>query len=811
MKDFFRQLTGISKPYSYQERAAEVCLNQKNFIISAPTGAGKTWAALLGYLYSKKQKKTIADRVFYVLPMRTLANNLFESTIAKCRNVFNVTTDVDDKRKNPDKLAVTIQTGEKREDPFFQGDIIFTTIDQLLSSYLNVPLSLAPKLANINAGALIGSLIIFDEVHLLDPERALITVIEMVKRLGSCAQYGFMTATLSTEAILKFQTILDAEYISVNQKELTEMLSHRDKQRVYKWVDKPLTSQAVLSVHRGGRSIIICNSVARAQALFRQLKEDADSATKIFLLHSRFFKKHRQAIEVSLEKYFGPNADKSQTDVILVTTQVVEVGIDISADNLHAELCPANALLQRAGRCARYVFPRNMGAVWVYELEQDNQGRPRFGPYRSESEIQAIADTRNVIARRSGEVLGFFDEQDIINNVHQRQEEVIFHQINNNLQQQKNIVNNVINTSDRSKISDLIRNIDSVNVVITDNPETSINIDKLPELLSLPRVTLMSLGDILESSNEQNWAVKIPVLTNDGQGDSVSWKIVHNKTQLACAGWLVALSPRIACYTAEAGLELGQSGLAPVLLPSEAIPWKPFSYEFETFQDHVVKTVEECRNQASAYRVGDTLLGQLLKLPLGFVDKLTELVCSLHDTGKLSSKWQGAARNWQEKFYPQYLNGDKPIAHTTFRYENGDHLKRSLLNSRGSHAAEGAFGIAEAVWAFLSSYFKDQNECRKAFKATISAIIRHHSGQTLHLNEFKFIENAEFWVNQALVAASIPVVINQISVPNAQDIFRFNQLLINAGDDGKWLLLYWLLVRRLRLADQGALKGDGGD
>ena len=84
---------------------------------------------------------------------------------------------------------------------FFRSDLVFTTIDQLLSSYVFLPVSLPDRVGNINAGAFIGSLVVFDEIHLLDSSIALGTVIEMLDRLRGICQFVLMTATTSDKAI----------------------------------------------------------------------------------------------------------------------------------------------------------------------------------------------------------------------------------------------------------------------------------------------------------------------------------------------------------------------------------------------------------------------------------------------------------------------------------------------------------------------------------------------------------------------------------------------------------------------------------
>ena len=82
-----------------------------------------------------------------------------------------------------------------------------------------------------------------------------------------------------------------------------------------------------------------------------QLLEARNPSIEVMLLHSRFFKEDRHRKEEQLRSLFDRN---SSGQAILVATQVIEAGLDISCEQLHTELCPMNALIQRSGRCARF-------------------------------------------------------------------------------------------------------------------------------------------------------------------------------------------------------------------------------------------------------------------------------------------------------------------------------------------------------------------------------------------------------------------------------------------------------------------------
>src|SRR5262249_54537792 len=147
---------------------------------------------------------------------------------------------------------------------------------------------------------------------------------------------------------------------------------------------------SIAAEYRGGRAIVLTNTVDRAQKIFRDLTECRPEKwngrkPELLLLHSRFFAADRQNKEARVIELFGPDAPGC--DAILVTTQVIEAGIGMSAETLHTELAPMSAIVQRAGRTARYLRPRNLGRVVVHELELDSSGKPRYGPYRESAAL----------------------------------------------------------------------------------------------------------------------------------------------------------------------------------------------------------------------------------------------------------------------------------------------------------------------------------------------------------------------------------------------------------------------------------------
>jgi CRISPR-associated endonuclease/helicase Cas3 len=169
-------------------------------VLRAPTGSGKTLAVLAPFLLDRHHIG--ARRLIYALPLRTLAQGIYQTA----RDLA------------PSTWTVTLQTGEQPDDPFFtRGDIIVTTYDQVLSGMLCGPYGQSPRLNNINAAAVAGNMVVFDEFHLMEPSKAFLTGIACLSLFGDVTRSVWMTATATSPLIGELQRALQPEYIALDR------------------------------------------------------------------------------------------------------------------------------------------------------------------------------------------------------------------------------------------------------------------------------------------------------------------------------------------------------------------------------------------------------------------------------------------------------------------------------------------------------------------------------------------------------------------------------------------------------------------
>jgi CRISPR-associated endonuclease/helicase Cas3 len=144
---------------------------------------------------------------------------------------------------------------------------------------------------------------------------------------------------------------------------------------------------ALADGEHGRITLVVCNTVERACATFDALCPRAPQQ-EVKLVHSRFRGAERANWR---EEFLSRKRCTSGADRIVVATQVVEAGVDISAGAVVTEFAPWSSLVQRFGRCARY---GGKGTVTVVDRGRDDESALPYWAHEIEEARNALDQMR---------------------------------------------------------------------------------------------------------------------------------------------------------------------------------------------------------------------------------------------------------------------------------------------------------------------------------------------------------------------------------------------------------------------------------
>jgi CRISPR-associated endonuclease/helicase Cas3 len=421
---------GVAPPYYYQCRLAcgekqaadsreawlergTICASK---LIEIPTGLGKTAAVVLAWLWNRVQPNSDARaewprRLVYCLPMRALV----EQTAEEVRKwITNLLTTADELGLSPTgkqslawlaKHSPTIlmggeDTGDWDIHPE-QGAILIGTQDMLLSRALNRGYGMSRYRWPMHFGLLNNdALWVMDETQLMGVTVETSAQLDGFrsdpkwKTMGGCPTW-WMSATLDKARLVTVdhdkpengwprEALSETERTSGRAAELFAAkksvsrcsleLSPDTKSTYSRQLAEFIAArhQALIETHHpaGTLTLVVVNSVRRAQEIYAALTAPEKknrllcNAAKVALVHSRFRRKDRAKHE---ELLFGKG------DRIIVATQAVEAGVDVSARSLITELAPWSSLVQRIGRCNRRAEYADAEVFWI-DINTDAKG-----------------------------------------------------------------------------------------------------------------------------------------------------------------------------------------------------------------------------------------------------------------------------------------------------------------------------------------------------------------------------------------------------------------------------------------------------
>jgi len=372
-------------------------------IIEAETGSGKTEAALARY-FSLLAAGAV-DSLYFALPTRVAAREIygriwsyvernFPDPEARPQTVLAVPGYARLDNMPPQSILPSPPAADddalrmrawaaERPKRFLAAPIAVGTIDQALLSVL------ATRHAHLRSVCLDRSLLVVDEVHASDAYMRSLLERLLEHHLGLGGQALLLSATLGSHArsrlvsaaggdaaMASFDEACAAAYPALTNLDgrHTALARSSDHSKGVTFSLTPtlrhpeeLLGQVATALGSGARVLAVFNTVARAVAFARAAEGHPDiNREHLFCCrgvicphHGRFASADREVLDEAVSSRLGLSSPDGP--LLLVGTQTLEQSLDIDADLLICDLCPADVLLQRVGRLHRHRRSRPKG------------------------------------------------------------------------------------------------------------------------------------------------------------------------------------------------------------------------------------------------------------------------------------------------------------------------------------------------------------------------------------------------------------------------------------------------------------------
>jgi CRISPR-associated endonuclease/helicase Cas3 len=343
-------------------------------LLNAPTGYGKTNLSLAIYYALKNNNTTLGNRLIHVLPLRSIGDQLFYNAVCKFYpdKIENLGSSVND---------IGLQHQNSLGSPMMAKTFTITTLDSFIMSLYKLPPYEMSKINRYNAhfdvsrGFIFTSIVVFDEAHLYFSDSRMAT--SFLQAISSLSRMKvpiiIMSATMPNYII----DIISKELsqIGFSLKKIGPIANDAPNKNIKVHIIKnDELFDKIVELHNKGSLFITSNTVKKAYQLYKELKNKGYNP---ILLHSRFAEKDKINILrkiINKENYncnsknnFKNELDK---DKILISTQVIEAGLDFSADYGISYSAPPENLIQRMGRIKRY---GGNSEFFVVEPDEDDK------------------------------------------------------------------------------------------------------------------------------------------------------------------------------------------------------------------------------------------------------------------------------------------------------------------------------------------------------------------------------------------------------------------------------------------------------
>jgi len=356
--------------YQKTEESLNLINEHKILAINVPTGSGKTLTVLNAAL-KLLNKEPDLKRIIYALPFTSIIDqtagiieNIFKTSELNHEDYFlvhhhlsEVKIKLGEQDIEGDKAQLLIENWDK--------PLVLTTFWQLFNSILTNDNRLLRKFHNLT-----NSIIILDEVQTIGYQYwpLLNSILKDFVNRFNC-RIILLTATMPLIFTEDNHEIFNL--IPKSQRDdYFKAFGRYNLSLINNLTDINLDELVAIAIEHIEREpqkqfLFVFNTVKSSRDFYKKIKDHFSDKETIYL-SSAILPLHRREKIAQIKK--------SKTSKIVVSTQLIEAGVDIDLDVVYRDFAPLDSVIQTSGRCNRN-NGENTGEVYLFSFKKENANK----------------------------------------------------------------------------------------------------------------------------------------------------------------------------------------------------------------------------------------------------------------------------------------------------------------------------------------------------------------------------------------------------------------------------------------------------
>lgn len=350
--------------------------------LTAPTGSGKTLMMLS--LASEIIKEKGAKRIIYGLPflsiteqVETVALNIFEGNEAFIQRIDSKSENKrfekiqEELDNNPTEDRIQEANILEFQENTFAYPFVITTFVRFFETLLSNRNAELLKLPNLSK-----CIFLLDEIQALPPRLYSFFVAYIRKFCEKFDSYAIISTATQPNFELPYNNV-EANEFFIDYKVPTPLLPiyYFDNELFNRYqiefekepIDLDLLKESILLENQS--ALIILNTIDDTKELYKKLLYEFED-DGLILLNTHFTPRHRK-----MKIYLAKRRLNQNKRVVVVSTQLIEAGVDIDFPVLYRDFATVSSIVQSAGRCNRNGKLGSLGRVKLFKLQKNGINR----------------------------------------------------------------------------------------------------------------------------------------------------------------------------------------------------------------------------------------------------------------------------------------------------------------------------------------------------------------------------------------------------------------------------------------------------